>query len=115
MRLDLDSRLFTVNDVGRCREELDTEENSQPETPINRPEKFKPVNWVQWPNEFKNQVAQYKTARKAGVSLLYVIRNNLKRSDAAAMALLRQTEQKYCNLNLGNRNRRYIEDSKRVY
>ena len=46
---------------------------------------------------------------------MYVIRNNLKRSDAAAMALLRQTEQKYCNLNLGNRNRRYIEDLKQLY
>ena len=46
---------------------------------------------------------------------MYDIRNNLKRPGAAAMELLPQTEQEYCNLNLDNRNRRYVEDSERVY
>ena len=44
------------------------EEYSQPEISINKPGKFKPVNWVQWSKEFENCVAQYKTERKAGVS-----------------------------------------------
>ena len=48
MGLDLGSRLFTVENMSRCREELDMEEYSQPETSINKPEKFKPINWVQW-------------------------------------------------------------------
>ena len=46
---------------------------------------------------------------------MYVIRNNLKRPDAVDVALLPQTEQEYCNLTLGNRNRCYIEDSKKLY
>ena len=52
------------------------EEDSQPETSINKPEKFNPINWVQWSNDFDNYVAQYKTAQKSGVSLSYFIRNN---------------------------------------
>ena len=48
MGLDLDSRLFTVDEISRCKEELDMEEDSQPETSMNKPEKFKPINWVQW-------------------------------------------------------------------
>ena len=47
MGLDLDSRLFTVDKMSRCREKFYMVENSQPETSINKPEKFKPVNWVQ--------------------------------------------------------------------
>ena len=43
------------------------------------------------------------------------MRNNSKRSDAAAMALFPQTEQEYLNLTLNNRNRRYIEDLKQLY
>ena len=46
---------------------------------------------------------------------MYVIRNNLKRPDAAAMALLPQTEQTYWNLNIYNKNMRYVKDLKRVY
>ena len=44
MGLDLDSRLFTVGDIIKCREELDMEEISQIETLINNPETFKPIN-----------------------------------------------------------------------
>ena len=62
MGLDLESMLFTFDDMSRCREELDMEEDSQPETSINKPEKFNPINWVQWSNYFDNYVAQYKTA-----------------------------------------------------
>ena len=54
MKLDPDSRMFTVDDMSRCREELDMEEDSQPETSINKPEKFKPINWVQWSKEVEN-------------------------------------------------------------
>ena len=45
------------------------EEDSQPKTSINKPDKFKPINWVQRSREFENYVAQYKTVRKSGVSL----------------------------------------------
>ena len=45
----------------------------------------------------------------------YVICNNSKRPDAAAVELLPRTEQKYWNIKLNNRNMRYIEDSKQVY
>ena len=69
MGLDLDSRLFMVDDMSRCREELDTEEDSQPETSMNKPDKFKPINWVQWSKNFDNCSAQYRTARKAVVLL----------------------------------------------
>ena len=69
MGLDLDSRLFKIYEISRCREELNMEEDSQPETSINNPEKFKPINWVQWSKEFENYIAQYKTARKARVLL----------------------------------------------
>ena len=112
MGLDFDSRLFTVDDISSQKEELDTEEDSQPETSINKPEKFKPINWAQWSEEFENYFSQYKTARKAGVLLLYVIHNNLKIPDAVAMELLPQTEQEYWNITLDNRNRRYVEDPK---
>ena len=44
------------------------EEDSHPETSINKPDKCKPINWVQCSKEFENCVAQYKTERKAGVS-----------------------------------------------
>ena len=115
MKLDPDSRMFTVDDMSRCREELDMEEDSQPETSINKPEKFKPINWAQWSEEFENYFSQYKTARKAGVLLLYVIHNNLKIPDAEAMALLPQTEQEYWNLTLDNKNMSCVEDSNRVY
>ena len=91
------------------------EEDSQPKTSMNKPEKFKRINWVQWSKEFENYVAQYKTAWKAGLLLLCLIRNNLKRSDVTYLALLPQTEQEYCNITLNNRNRRYGEDSKQVY
>ena len=37
------------------------------------------------------------------------------RPDAAAMELLLQTEQEYCNITLDKRNRRHFEDSNRVY
>ena len=37
MRLDLDSRPFKFNNMSRCREELDTEGDSHPETYINKP------------------------------------------------------------------------------
>ena len=52
-----------------CRENLDTEEDSQPETSMNKPDKFKPINWVQWSKNFDNCIAQYRTARKAVVLL----------------------------------------------
>ena len=91
------------------------EEDSQSETSIKNPEKFKPINWVQWPKEFENYVALYKTTRKSVVYISYVTRNTLKMLDVAAMALLPQTEKEYCNITLNNRNRRYVEDSKRVY
>ena len=58
---------------------------------------------------------QYKTAHTDGVSLLYVIHNNSKMPDATAMELLPQTEQEYWNITLDNRNRRYIEEPKRLY
>ena len=45
MVLDLESMLFIVYYMSNCREELDTEDYSQPETSINKPEKFKPINW----------------------------------------------------------------------
>ena len=48
MGLDLDSRLFTGNAMSRRREELEMEEYSQHQTSINKPEQFKPINWVQW-------------------------------------------------------------------
>ena len=64
------------------------EEYSQLQTSINKPDKFKPINWLQWSKEFENYVAQYKTAQKTGVLISYVIRNISKRPDAAAMALL---------------------------
>ena len=101
--------------MSRRREELDTEEDSQPETSINKPDKFKPIRWVQWSKKFENEFSQYKTARKSGVSISYVIRNNSKIPDAAAVALLPQTEQEYWNLTLDNRNRQYVEYSKQVY
>ena len=91
------------------------EEDSQPETSINKPEKFKPINRVQWSKEFERYVTQYKIARKAGVSLSYVIHNSSKIPDAAAMSLLPQTEQYYWNLTINNRKRCYVEDSKQVY
>ena len=59
--------------------------DSQTEPSINKLEKFKPINWVQWSKESENYVAQYKTAQKSGVSLSYVIHNNLKIPDTAAM------------------------------
>ena len=93
MGLDLDSWLFTVNEMSSCRHKLDTEEDSQPETSINRPEKCKPINWVQWSKEFENYVAQYKTARKEGVLISYVIRNNLKRTDVVELSFLPENEQ----------------------
>ena len=91
------------------------EEDSQPETFINKTDKFKTINWVQWSKEFEKYVAQYKTAQKAGASLFYVIHNNLKRSDPEAMALLPQTEQEYRNITIDNRNMRYVEYPERVY
>ena len=109
MGLDLDSWLFTVNEMSSCRHKLDMEEDSQPETSINRPEKCKPINWVQWSKEFENYITQCKTPRKSGVLLSYVIRNNSKRPDLAAMEILPQTEQEYWNITLDNRNRRYVE------
>ena len=48
MESDLNSRLFTVAKMSMCREELETEEDSQHETSINKPEKFKLINWIQW-------------------------------------------------------------------
>ena len=112
MGLDLDSLLFTVDEMSRCREELYMEEDSQPETSMNKPDKFKPINWVQWSRYSENYVAQYKTAQKAGVSLSYIIHNNSKRPDAVAMSLLPQTEQEYCNITPDNRNRCYVQKSK---
>ena len=95
MGLDLDSQMFTVDDMSRYRVELDTEENSQPETFINKPDNFKLIEWVQWSKEFENYVAKYNTAQKSGVSLSYVKHNNAKRPDATAMELLPKTEQEY--------------------
>ena len=40
MGLELDSRLFMVNKMSRCTEELDMEEDSYPETSINKHEKL---------------------------------------------------------------------------
>ena len=91
---------------------METEDDSQPVTSINETEKFKPINRIKWSKEFEDYVASYKTARKSLVLLLYVICNNSKRPDVAAMALLPQTEQEYWNLNLDHRNRRYVKDSK---
>ena len=71
------------------------EEDSNPETSINKPGNFKPINWVQWSKDFENYVAQYKTARKVGVLISHVIPNNMKIPDVAAMALLTQNEQQY--------------------
>ena len=48
MGLDLDSRMFLFDDMSRYREELDTEEDTQSESSINKPKQFKPINWVQW-------------------------------------------------------------------
>ena len=81
-----------INRTSRRREELDMEEDSQPETSINKPDKFKPINWVQWSKDFENYVAQYNTVHKSGVSLSYVICSNLKRPHTADMSLLPQTE-----------------------
>ena len=85
MVLYLDSRLFRVYEMVSCREELDMEEDSQPETSINKPEKFKPINWVKWSKEFGNYIDQCKTACKAGVSIPCIIKNNAKRSNTASM------------------------------
>ena len=52
MGLDIDSRLFTVDEMSWCREELNTKEDSHPEPSINNPDKFKPIYWVQWSKEF---------------------------------------------------------------
>ena len=104
MGLGLDSPLSIFDDISRCREELDTKDNLQNETFIYNPETFKLINWVQWSKESENYIAQYKTARKSGKSLSYVINNNSKRPNAAAMSLLPQTEQEYCNITLDNRN-----------
>ena len=41
-----------ANEMSRCREELDMEEDSLPETSINNTEIFKPINWVKWSKEF---------------------------------------------------------------
>ena len=71
------------------------EEDSLPENSMNKPDKCKPINWVQWPKEFENYVAQYKTARKSGLLLSYVIRYSSKRPDAVDMPLLPQTDQEY--------------------
>ena len=90
-------------------------EDSHLETSINKSDKFKPINWVQWSKEFEKYITQCKTPRKSGVLLSYVIRNNSKRPDTSAMDLLPQTEQEDWNINLDNRNRRYIEYLKRVY
>ena len=81
------------------------EEYSKSETFVNKTDKFKPINWVQWSKELENYIAQYNTVRKEVVSLSYIIRNNLKRPDAVDMELLSQTEQEYWNLNLKNSNR----------
>ena len=81
-----------VDDMSSRIEELDTEEDSQPENSINKPDKFKPISWVQWSKKFENYFSQYKTARKSGVLLLYIIHNNSKINDAAAIALFPQTE-----------------------
>ena len=81
------------------------EEDSHLETSIKNPDKFNPIDWEQCPKEFENYFAQYKTARKAGVLISYVIRNTSKIPDTATMALLPQTEQEYWNITLNNRNR----------
>ena len=91
------------------------EYDSQTETAINKPKTFKPINCVQWSKECEKYVAQYKTARKVGVSLSYFIHNNSKTPDAEAMESLPQTEQEYWNLTIDNRNRPYIEYSKQLY
>ena len=44
MGLDLGSRLFTVDEMTRCRVELEIEEDSQPEIVLNKLEQFKPIN-----------------------------------------------------------------------
>ena len=94
---------------------MDTEEDFQPETSKKKRYKFKPINWVSWSKEFEKYVVHYKIAWISGVLISYFIRNNLKRPDATAMALPSQTEQDYWNINLDNRNRRYVEDLKQVY
>lgn len=112
---DLDSRLFTQAEMNICREGFDMEDDSQPDTTINKPDKVKPIKWVQWEKEFSNYVAQYKTARQARVSLSYVISNESKQPNATVMAQYPLTEQEFWNLTLKNRNRWYTEDSKQVY
>ena len=52
--LYLDSRLFIVDKMSRCREYLDMEDNSQPENSINKPDRCKPINRVKWSKEFEN-------------------------------------------------------------
>ena len=61
MGLGLDSRLFTADEMSRRRGELEMEDDSNPETSIDKPDKFKPINWVQWSKDFENYVAQYNT------------------------------------------------------
>ena len=61
--------MFTVDEISTHRKELGMEEDSQPNNSINKPEKFKPINWVQSSKEYENYVAQYKTAWKAEVLL----------------------------------------------
>ena len=39
--------------------ELDTEDDSYPETSINKPDNFKPINWVKRSKDFENYVSQY--------------------------------------------------------
>ena len=112
---NLDSTLFREIDMNRCREELDMKEDSQPEISINKPDKFKPINWVQWSKEFENYVSQYKTARMTGVSLSYVTRNEAKCPNTSTMSQLPKSKSEYWDLTLDNRYRWYSEDSKRVY
>ena len=57
------SRLFTEIEMNRCREELDMKEDSQPETSIKKPDKFKPIKFVQWSKEFENHVQDHKNDR----------------------------------------------------
>ena len=64
MVLELYSRLFTVDETIRQREKLDMEEDSQPETSINEPDKFNPINWVQFSKEFETTLLNIRQRGK---------------------------------------------------
>ena len=111
----MDFKLFTDIERNRCRQTLDMKDNSQPKTSINKTEKIKPINWVQWSKEIEKYVSQYKTTRMTGVLLSYVSRNKTKRPSITTINLLPKSECKYWALMLDDTNKQYSEDSKCVY